>query len=295
MSTRGLILLGLFSTLAAAGCDGTEGWVLSEAPVSAAGEAGAPEIADAGAAGAMAEAGAGNEAGAAGAAPSERDACPSRFAEVCSPQIVFDNKDAAGSGQLFDAAVPDPSGTLTCITRDVCNILLRKNSEARNVVKVNVVIEDFDGASEVWSTTGPNIESTIHTSSRYLQQLADAGFDVQHEVLSILYYHATNIYQNDDGDGATMAWLVQGVANYVRHAGGYLSDSERKAGGKYDAGGTTTGFFLVWLDSTYPDFVYGLNQSMTADDPFVWSPKAFQDITGRPVDELWTSYQKASF
>jgi hypothetical protein len=102
------------------------------------------------------------------------------------------------------------------------------------------------------------------------------------------------MYQYDDGDGAATAWLVQGVALYVEHSAGYLDDSQRRHGGAYNAGGTTTGYFLVWLDSRYSDFVYELNQSMTPYDPYVWSPQVFADITGQTVDQLWTQYQ-ASF
>lgn len=258
---------------------------------------GSSAASDAGAAGEVVvpPEGTAGEGGAGSAGTPERDSCPTRFESVCSPEIALDNKDAEASGALFTSAVPDANGTLTCIARDVCNLLFRRNSEVRNLVKINMVIEDFDGVSAASAVNGAmGIEGTIRTSSRYLQAVADAGGDVQRELYGVLYYQTTNLYQNDDGDGVTMSWLVQGVANFTRHAAGHLSDSERKPGGKYDEGGYTTGFFLVWLDRTYPDFVYEMNQSLAPDD-VLWSPQSFQDITGQSVDDLWSSYQAATF
>ena len=90
------------------------------------------------------------------------------------------------------------------------------------------------------------------------------------------------------------AWLVEGVADFVRHSAGFLPDTQRMAGGAYNDGSTTTAFFLIWLDAHYPDFVYELNLSLNPNDGVTWTPQAFLDITGQNVNDLWTAYQ-ASF
>ncbi len=295
---RPWLMAGLIGGLALAACGkGSSGWVLSEDAVGDGGAGGQSNQNEAGAAGeggAVSLGGAGvGEAGqgAAGEAqvlpPGAR--CPTRFAAVCSPTVVVDNKDQVGSGKLFSAAIEDPSTTLSCITRDTCDILYRKATEIRNVTKITVIIEDFAGVSETYASA-PG-EATIHMSSRHLQQVADAHGDVGTEVRGIFYYHATNIYQFDDGNGAANSWLVQGVADYVRHVAGYLSDSQRHAGGAYNDGGDTTGFFLVWLDQKYPDFVYELNASLNPSDSVTWTTQSFADITGQSVDLLWANYQ----
>jgi hypothetical protein len=285
VTARVLILLGLFCAGVGACTGGTSDWVISEHG-GAGGLGGGSEAGASGASVSHPEAGSGGDAG---APTGER--CPTRFESACAPLVVLDNKDSAGSGQRFTDAIPDPATTLGCVARDVCDVLFRKTTEIRNLTQINVVIESFEGVSETYSVGS---EATIHMSSRYQQQVADAQRDVRDEITSILYYQITNMYQSDDGDGITLGWLVEGVANYVRHSAGYLPDGERRKGGKYDDGNTTTGFFLVWLDEQYPDFVYELNQGMSPSDPVVWSPNAFQDITGRNVDQLWASYQ-ASF
>ena len=280
---RALILLALFGLALAACGQGSRGWLLSERGLEL---DGGPNVSEAGAAGEMTSGGAG-AAGEATLVPSV-DHCPTRFASACSPIVVVDNRDASASGKLFSDAISDPTGALTCITRDVCNVLFRKTSEVRKLRQINLIIEDFAGTSETWSTRS---ESTIHMSSRYLQQVANAHLDVQREITGIFYYHAANMYQYDDGNGVLNSWLVEGVAEYARHAGGYLSMSERRPGGKYDTGNRTTGFFLVWLDTQFPDFVYELNQSLIPSDSVVWSPLTFEDITGQSVDTLWAAYQ----
>ena len=292
MTGRVLVLLGLSAVWLSACADGTRGWVLRERATAGAGAAGETSFPEAGAAGEDTHVGDGGDAGAGGERTGTGGArCPTRFESACSPEVLLDNKDAAGSGQLFAEAIPDLPDTLNCVTRDVCDMLFRKTSEVRALVRINVIVENYEGVSETWSTGG---ESTIHISSKHLQDVADGQGDVRLELDNILYYHATNDYQNDDGNGVDNAWLVQGVANFVRYQAGLVPDSSRKLGGKYDDGGETTGFFFVWLDSEYPDFVYTLNQSLDPNDPVVWTTQAFQDITGRTVDELWTSYQ-ASF
>jgi len=301
-----VVVLFILSGCALSACSsGRRGWLLSERAQGAGGagalpeagaagvesglpDAGLGESGAAGAAGAVSDAGAVGNAGAAGGGSSAGPRCPARFETACAPTVLVDNKDATSSGKLFSDALADPANTFDCITRDVCSLLFRKQTEIRPITQVTLIIEAFQGISETWSL---GTESTIRVSSSHLQVVADAHGNVQDEIKGLLYYHATNIYQSDDGNGVANRWLVQGVANYVRHAAGYIPGTQQHPGGKYNDGGNTTGFFLVWLDHAYPDFVYELNQSLSSSDPSVWSPQAFEDITGHSVDQLWASYQ----
>ena len=295
-------LVSALVALAACG-KGTSGWVLSDRAPAAAGADGGADAGNnlsqggdmsgstgqGGDAGQPGEIVPGGATGAGGSVTAMAPRCPTRFEALCSPSVVVVNNDATASGKLFTDAISDPSTTLTCITRDTCNILYRRASEIRNITKITVTVEDFDGVSEA-GATGPG-EAGIRISSRYLQQVSDAHADVGNELRGILYYHATNIYQYDDNNGTLNSWLVAGVANYVRHVGGYMPDDQRQAGGAYNDGGQTTGFFFVWLDQKYTDFVYELNLSLDPNDNMTFTTQAFQDITGQSVDMLWASYQ----
>jgi hypothetical protein len=279
-----LLLVG-----AAACTNGTSGWVLSESPIASGGSTSSSDAdpdRDAGLAGAT-EAGAAGEAGSSNSAAAR---CPTRFENLCSPEIVIDNRDLAGSGALFAQAIPDTATTLPCIMRDVCATLYRKTSEIRNITQLSVIIENYDGISETWST---GTVATIHMSSSHMQQVVDANQSLSDELRGIFYYHGANMYQFDGGDGVTNAWIVEGVADFVRHSGGYLPDSQRMAGGAYTDGFATTAFFLVWLDAHYPDFVYELNASLNPASGATWTPQAFADIAGQSVDDLWATYQSS--
>jgi Peptidase of plants and bacteria len=280
------------SLLAFAACGkGTSGWVLNDrapATVMDSGpDADAGQAGDAGQPGQVADSGAD---GLGGSLTAPVDRCPTRFASVCSPTVVVNNMDATASGKLFSDSITDPAATLGCITRDTCDILYLKASEIRVTTKITITIEDYDGVSETWSPA-PG-ESIIHMSSRHLQQVSDAHADVGREIRGIFYYHATNIYQYDGGNGTANSWLISGVANYVRHVAGYMADDQRRAGGAYNDGGQTSAFFFVWLDQNYAKFVYELNMSLDPNNGgATWTTKSFQDITGQSVDMLWASYQ----
>lgn len=267
---------------------GTSGWLLQERAASGGGSALAGEGGEAENAGASGAStgGASGESGANGVAPQR---CPTRFTAQCSPTIVYDNRDQMGSGALFEKAIPDLATTLPCTTRDVCDILYRKSNEIRKITQITVLIEDFDGISE---TYGANGESVIHLSSSYMQSVVDGGGDLSAELRGLFYFHGANIYQFDGGNYDANAWIIRGVADYVRHTGGFLPFSERMKGGKYTDGNATTAFFLVYLDQEYADFVYELNLSLNPATTMMWSSQSFMDITGKSVDTLWAAYQK---
>jgi hypothetical protein len=290
VTRRAYLVLLLVS--AAACTHGTSGWVLNESPSASGGSSATSDAGfDASAGSPDADSAEAGAAGTTGVLNGPAPRCPTRFESLCSPELVIDNRDTAGSGALFDQAIPDSATTIPCIMRDVCATLYRKTTEIRNLTQLTVIIEDYDGISETWST---GTEATIHMSSRHMQDVVNANQSLSDELRGIFYYHGANIYQLDGGDGVSNAWIVEGVADFVRHSGGYLPDSQRMPGGAYTDGFTTTAFFLVWLDQHYPDFVYELNLSLTPTAGVAWTTQPFTDITGQSVDDLWTAYQ-ASF
>jgi hypothetical protein len=260
--TRSSCALGLLFAAALACSDATRGWVLIKD---------SPSASDTG-----------SSVDAAGQdAPASSD--PAR---ACSPEVTFENRDAAGSGRLFTQLVPDPQGLMSGVVRDVCRLLYRSPDEVPLTRSVHLIVQDFDG---VGSASGGQGEAVVRLSSRHMQLVRDSGGDLLSEITGILYYHGANIYQHNaapSGDD----WVIEGVANYVRERAGYLPLSRRPLGGSYRDGFAHSGFFFVWLDERRPGFVYALNQSL-APSSSPWSVATFGTLTGSDIDTLWVEYQ----
>lgn len=80
-------------------------------------------------------------------------------------------------------------------------------------------------------------------------------------------------------------------ADWVRLRAGLAPPHWRAgAGGSWDAGYETTGYFLEWLESRFEgDFVRTLNLRL-ADAAY--DEKVFAEITGQEVGELWAAYRE---
>jgi hypothetical protein len=202
---------------------------------------------------------------------------------TCAPQVVYDNRDAQGSGALFDQYVTDPEALIHEVAQTACLLLYRQPSEVREVPTLSLIIEDFDGLAASSGTS-------VHISSRYLRQLADEGQDLLMEIHGLLYFTVTNHYQNNSNDTAPI-WLITGVADWVRLRAGYTDAALRRGGGNHQDGYRTTAFFLDWLNQQYPNFVHELNAFLGPTGPATFMDTIFSDLTGKTVDALWLDYQ----
>ncbi len=205
------------------------------------------------------------------------------MAERCTPEVMVDNQDAAGNGRLFDENVADPVALVQRVAQATCAILYRDVSEVPEAPPLSVVIADFDG---VMATS----EGTIELSSRHLASIDADGSDVAREIEGLFYFSLTNVYQND-GASIAPAWLITGVADYVRYDAGFTDVATRVAGGTWEDGYRMTAFFLDYLTLAHPDIVYELNQRLApgAAEPF--STEVFSELTGKDLATLWDEYQ----
>lgn len=206
--------------------------------------------------------------------------------EACTPTLSFENRDTTPQGQLFTDAVPNPSEPLWAASHAACRLLYRSASEVKQVAKLSLIVEDYDGIA---STQG----STLRLSTRYLKDQADRGVDLRHEITGILHFGTSLVFQNSgsDADAAPPRWLFVGIADYVRLASGYIDRSERAQGGSYDGGSSqTTAFFLDYLVTKDPTFVMQVNQRLAPTSP-AWSNDLFETLLGSDVDALWAEYQ----
>jgi hypothetical protein len=273
-------------------CSGRSGWILQE------GAAGAPPPAvdgggiDANAPGPVDDDADGSAEPADAAAGDSGSTArnPEDFASVCAPQIAFDNRTANGRGALFDQAFPAPGDAVREIARQVCAILYKTPDEVPLSPPLVLIIEDFYGIGDV-TITGSVVYMRL--SSLRMQSVAEAGQSVRDDVTGSLLYMLAIDYELDDENPGAVSWVTEGIAAFVRYRAGYTSRAERRAGGSPYDDSKATGFFFDWLDRTYPDAVYRLNQSLDPDDQRAWSERVFVDMTGKDLPALWSDYQRS--
>jgi PKD repeat protein len=211
------------------------------------------------------------------------------------PHINFVNTTLGGNGDLYQELVPAPIDLINKVSLDVCQKLYRSVDEV-NVLKIlDYSIEDIETISAKGGNP-PHIN--IFFSSSYLKnkkgELSDE--ELIAEIVGVLYHELTHGYQYAPKGaggyqrGADYFGLIEGVADYVRLNAGYSSYDYRKVGGHWNDGYKTTAFFIDWLHTKDPDFVYKLNQSAQTIIPWSWEA-ACQSILSASVEDLWNEYQ----
>jgi hypothetical protein len=263
--------------------DGTSRWILEQVDSGAASlDGGALPEADAGAA----DSGAADTDAASDSGAPLRD--PQLFANACDPQISVDNRTADGRGALFDQAFPMPGQAVRQTAMQVCALLYERPDEVPPSPPIVLVIEDFYGIGEI-GITAPEIH--IRLSSLRMQSVAAEGGSVRDDVVGSLHYLLAIDYELDDENPGTVRWVTEGIAFWVRYRAGYASLGERTPGGSPTDDYKTAGFFFDWLDRSYPNAVYHLNQSLDPEDDIAWSARVFEQITGKSLATLWSDYQ----
>jgi hypothetical protein len=146
--------------------------------------------------------------------------------------------------------------------------------------------------------------NTIHINCAYSSELrktdpADYGGMLIHELTHVNQHY---------GDTGNAGWLVEGIADYVRHKcfekdieprlhldakgnlQGFESDRNKSdfATQGYLAGYTVTGAFLFWLEVRKDkDIVPVLNRALREDR---YSARLFQQRCGSPLEALWREF-----
>jgi hypothetical protein len=210
------------------------------------------------------------------------------FTQACSPEVSVDNLTADGNGALFDRAFPEPEEALVEIAKQVCALLYKEPHEVPASPPIVLVIDDFFGIGEI-GITAPVIY--IRLSSLHMQSAAAEGKDVRAEIAGDLHYLLAIDYELDDEDPSSVRWVLEGIAAWTRYRAGYTPIDERLPGGNPIDDPKTAGFFFDWLDRTYPDAIYRLNQSLDPTDGVRWSEHIFETISGRDLNALWSAYQ----
>jgi hypothetical protein len=226
---------------------------------------------------------------------------PSGLDKACTPKVNLKLEDTGPKGQIFlDAMGGSPAGvekTVQQIGRDVCRVLYRNPSEVRPANEIELQIHDYDGVAAKWGDIG---KIGVEISTRHIQNVKDMGRDVATEIKGILYHEMTHMYQHDDkpeGKWSGLANYYEAGAEAVRIRYGFAPAGCRpgdKGGNWYDKSYCGGGWWWLWVDTKYPDFIYKLNLQMTGGDGKAWTPEMATPIAGVSLDDLWKQYQAAA-
>ena len=112
--------------------------------------------------------------------------------------------------------------------------------------------------------------------------------------LGMVVHELTHIVQHYPRSRNSPGWLVEGIADYVRHS--HFEPDARMPRlnarrSSYRDSYKTTAAFLAWLETTQdPPIVATLNRALRLGK---YRDELFEERTGRNLDELWQDYTDA--
>ncbi|CAI9290313.1 unnamed protein product [Lactuca saligna] len=197
-------------------------------------------------------------------------------------QAINDASNTPGGIRFTNKiGIPYTKQIMRTINNFVWTTILQQSDPAdqKHVSTMIVYIQQYKGAEAIaW---GDN----INVSSVYLEGYQG---DVKWEFTSLLHHEITHVFQWD-GEGQAPVGLVEGVADYTKLKANYaqVGFAEPGSGDRWDQGYDFTARFLEYCDGIVPGFVAKLNKMMR----FSFDVKYFEDLTGKPVDQLWQEYK----
>jgi hypothetical protein len=104
-------------------------------------------------------------------------------------------------------------------------------------------------------------------------------------------HELTHVIQQYRGAGREASWLVEGIADYVRHYA-YEPDAKMRTinvnKAKYTDAYQTAAQFLRWIEKKYDkEIVFKLHRALRERE---YQVAMFQKSTGKTVDELWDEF-----
>ncbi|KAF8140462.1 hypothetical protein EV363DRAFT_350156 [Boletus edulis] len=151
-----------------------------------------------------------------------------------------------------------------------------------HVEKITLVLRSFEGVAY---TFGSDTDKEIHLSLDYVVSAVSRARD---EITGVLVHEVVHCYQYNAKDTCP-AGFIEGIADFVRLNAGYAPPHWEVSGGdRWDAGYSTTAYFLDWVEKRCgKGSVRKLNAYMKDQ---TYDPHIFVTVTGDTVDTLWCLY-----
>jgi len=157
-----------------------------------------------------------------------------------------------------------------------------------------LAVEGQELPSEVRFSVRPDVGNPAYASGGRI--VLDAGWFAAHPGdLGCIVHEVAHLVQAYRGFEGMPAWLVEGIADYARHQanvgdGWRIPDAFRE-GTSYTNGYGITAAFLVYLEGRYdPKLVRELHLALKDG---TYKPSLFEDLCGKPLDDLWVEYAAA--
>ncbi|KAI3720081.1 hypothetical protein L6452_20991 [Arctium lappa] len=168
------------------------------------------------------------------------------------------------------------------INNYIWSVVFQQNDPAdqKQVDSVNTYIVEFDGAAGIaWGNNNINV-ITIY--------IKDLVGDLKWQFTSLMLHEMTHVFQWN-GEGTTPSGLIEGIADYTVLRANHMQwgFANPGDGDRWDQGYAVTSRFLEYCDGIIPFFVAKLNKLMRV----TYDVKYFEDLTGKPVDQLWHEYK----
>lgn len=221
------------------------------------------------------------------------------WADFKYPAIRFEDRDSnkTAGAKLFHKVIPDLNAFIRENALLTARQIYQKPAEVPAFDTLIYIIEDYDGVSAKF---GEPPVIGIQLSTRYIENLVkkegEAG--LLFELKGILVHELVHAYQHSPKgageyrQGDDFFGFIEGIADGIRADQGLFKDRSPKAGGHWNDGYNTSGYFISWIVKKYnKDFVYLLNKSAKENNPWSWN-QACTQIVGKEVKELWDEYQK---
>ncbi|GAA5829801.1 hypothetical protein JCM11251_007883 [Rhodosporidiobolus azoricus] len=167
------------------------------------------------------------------------------------------------------------------------------------VRSVTLHLRAFDGVAHTCGSDLDNDHKELHLSSSYLASVAmNCGGkldDIKHEIEGVLVHELVHAFQWD-GKGTVPGGVIEGIADWVRDQVGLGALHWREnpqEDDKWDAGYSTTAYFLRWLASHFknPHLAPQLNLAMR-NHKWDGGEHLKKLCNGKDIEELWEIYRK---
>jgi hypothetical protein len=212
--------------------------------------------------------------------------------------IVDASNNSVGAQKMFKlyGGMPMLQKAVVEFVQKNCSIMYQKGSQVPDIQRLKIVIETTNSAA-AYTLQKPFAE--VHINAKWYEAFNPTDAPLRYKTDAMLRHELAHVLQHL---GAGLAsGMTEGFANWAVFKAGNLSMAEKVKGGAWTDGYSTTAFFLLYLDDTYPpkgdyqSYSWRLNNDVQEMETSgkKWTSQYFIDTTGKSVDVLWADYQKS--